>query len=167
MTRTQKIHTVDTLKQHCVEIGDCWEWQRYIANNTPQVFHDGKMQPVRRVFTTLLGREMKPNSYAVPKCDNFRCVNPAHTVIHSHNQHMKAMSKAGNSNPMRNAKIQAYARTHRAKLTEEQVQDIRASTLPSREIGAMYGVSHGLVGKIRNGTAWRMMTSHPFAGLMR
>lgn len=162
--KQQKIHTVTTLKERTIEVGDCWEWTGYCANGTPSVCHKGKMIAVRRLFTELLGGQLK-DGYYVPKCKNRACVNPDHTAYNDPKQHMKKAAKVALKSPTRRLKIQLYKRATVAKLTQEQADEIRVSEGPSRVIAEKYGVNKSVVCRIRAGKAW-VNLQNPFAGLM-
>lgn len=45
-----------------------------------------------------------------------------------------------------------------AKLTDNQVREIRASTLSHRELGRRFGVTHTMVGYIKRRQSWRHIT---------
>ena len=63
MARPITHHTEQSLRERCVEEGDCLIWQGYLGNRTPMVMHAGKLQAVRRLFTQLLKGEAKPQGY--------------------------------------------------------------------------------------------------------
>jgi hypothetical protein len=160
-----KIETVDSLKKNTIEDGDCWEWQGYSANGTPSVSHNGKMISVRRLFTELLGGQLK-EGYYVAKCGNKVCVNPAHTTYNDPKQHMRKANKNSLKSPTRRLKIQLYKRATMGKLTQEKADEIRSSSETSRVLAARYGVDKSIICRIKNGQAW-VNLSNPFAGLIR
>lgn len=162
---SHKIHTVQSLKEKTIEDGDCWEWQGYCANGTPSVSHDGKMISVRRLFTQLLGGQLR-EGYYVPKCGNKICVNPQHTTYNDPKQHMKKANRNALKSPTRRLKIQLYKRATVAKLTQEKADEIRSSSETSRVLAARYGVDKSIICRIKSGQAW-VNLSNPFAGLIR
>ena len=166
MTREIKKHTLETLLARTVEVGECYEWQGYVKNGTPQVSHGGKMMTVRRLMHELQGKSVK-GYFLSPGCDNPLCVNPAHTVVRTTAAHLRRMNKNVNKGGlMRVARLQHAARGRR-KLTDEQVIQIRVDPRPSRAVAAEHGVSKALVCSIRRGDARRLIATNPFAGLMR
>lgn len=166
MTRGLTQHTLETLMARTVEVGECNEWLGYIANDTPQVSHGGKMMTVRRLMFELQGKAVD-GYYIAPRCGNFRCVNPAHAIARTKKAHHKIMNQNVDPNGMlRIIKLQQVARGRR-KLTDEQVQQIRSDPRPSRAVAAEHGVSKGLVCLIRAGKAHRAVSASPFAGLMK
>jgi hypothetical protein len=166
VTRGITQHTIETLMARTVEIGECREWQGYIANDTPQVSHGGKMMTVRRLMFELQGKAVD-GYYIAPRCGNFRCVNPDHAIARTKKAHHKLMNQNADPNGMlRIIKLQQVSRGRR-KLTDEQVQQIRSDPRPSRAVAAEHGVSKGLVCLIRAGKAHRLFAASPFAGLMK
>jgi hypothetical protein len=171
MSKPITIHTVESLMDRVIEVGECWEWQRYSHNNVPQVFNGEKMVPVRRLFADLLGKPFPEGGYIVPRCDESKCVNPAHAKHYTerafslYRARRAAKSHAGNL--LRSAKIQAHKRATVAKITQEQADEIRLSTRPSREEAKIYGIDKSLVCRIRAGKAWVRLAANPFVGLMR
>ena len=158
------VHTVDSLKNRTIEVGECREWQGYFGNGTPQVSNNGEMVSVRRLFTELLGGQIS-KGYYVPKCNNKTCVNPDHTVFHTVSVHLKKAAKIAVLNPTRRIKIQINKRATVAKLTQEKADEIRYSDEPSRVLAQRYGVDKSVICRIRKGNAW-VNLSNPFAGLM-
>lgn len=174
MTRAYTYHTPESLKDRTIECGDCWEWQGYLANKSvPQVCHGGKMASVRRLFADLLDLGYPVGGYIVAKCENIKCVNPQHAKHYTSQKFSVYRAKcAANSvtgNLMRSIKIQAHKRATSAKLTQEQADEIRVSTRPSREEAKIYGVDKTVICRIRAGKSWVNLSaaSNPFAGLMR
>jgi len=165
MKRVITQHTLETLLARTVEVGDCREWQGYIANDTPQVSHRGKMMTVRRLMFELQGKAVE-GYYIAPKCSNSKCVNPDHAIARTSKAHHKVMNQNVDFNGLlRIIKLQQVAKGRR-KLTDEQVSQIRIDPRPSRAVAAEHGVSKGLVCLIRIGKAHRAVTANPFAGLM-
>jgi hypothetical protein len=172
MTRTNTFHTVESLKAKTIEVGDCWEWQGYLASKrVPQVCHGGNMHSVRRLFSDLMGLGYPEGGYIVPKCENKACVYFAHFKHYTKEKfavfRSKRAAKSVSGNRMRSIKISAIKRATTAKLTQEQADAIRLSTRPSREEGAIYGVDKTVICRIRAGKSWVNHAGNPFAGLMR
>ena len=84
-------------------------------------------------------------------CDNPACVNPGHLRADTHSQNM----------------IEAYERlppwlksprgvnNGNAKLNDELVRTIRASSEPRKDLAARLGVSKGLVSMVRSHRIWQ------------
>lgn len=80
-------------------------------------------------------------------CDNPPCVNPAHLFL--------GTPKANTQDML--AKGRACVGEHRpdAKLTENQVRDIRMDTRPYKQIALDYGICPQNVERIKNRKSWR------------
>lgn len=158
--------TLESIKKRTVEIGDCWEWQGYMANGVPYVSHEGKMISVRRLITILSGATLR-DGYYVPKCGNAKCVCPDHITFRHEKLHMAISGKKSAYSVARAAKIQAFKREHASKLDVMKVMDIRASDLPNRKLAEIYGVNRSVIWRVKTGRAWIDLNNNPFAGLMR
>lgn len=83
------------------------------------------------------------------RCDNPACVNPDHLFLGTNKDNTQDMIRkkrglVGEKNPC-------------AKLTLEQVIEIRETNLPQRKIASKYGISQTMVGKIKRGTKWNTL----------
>jgi hypothetical protein len=79
-------------------------------------------------------------------CDNKRCVRPSHLLGGTHLENMADMVD-------RNRQAKG-AKHGSAKLGEADIDAIRNSTAPRRQIAATYAVSVSLIDKIRSGKRW-------------
>lgn len=162
--------TLDEIKSRCIEEGECWIWQGALnACGYPIMKAKGVKsgcQLVRRVVVTLDGRTPKPRQPVIASCDDRRCCNPACLKLSTPSAVGKRAAKKGAfSGASRRSKI-ADSRRTRSKLTQEQVQEIRASTESGPILAARYGVVKSTVSGIRRGEL-RRDYSNPFAGLLR
>lgn len=163
------VHTIETLLARCEEVGDCLEWQGgYTGNGHPAVRHNKQNVLARRLAYTLAGHVIKPGHILAMKCNNPRCIDPAHVMQRTEKQHMAHMGRQGRqSDHLRSAKIAATKRASgQAKLTEQQVREIRASQKTNRQLAAEYGINPSRINGIRLGRMWKDF-SNPFAGLIR
>lgn len=163
------VHTIETLLARCEEVGDCLEWQGgYAGNGHPVVRHNKQNVLARRLAYTLAGHVIKPGHILAMKCNNPRCIDPAHVMQRTEKQHMAHMGRQGRqSDHLRSAKIAATKRASgQAKLTEQQVREIRASQKTNRQLAAEYGINPSRINGIRLGRMWKDF-SNPFAGLIK
>lgn len=129
-----------------VESG-CHEWTGCIMpNGYGQIRKDGKTAYAHRVAWELEHGKV-PEMFVLHKCDNRKCVNPEHLFVGSFDDNMTDMVAK---------KRQAHGeRNGHAKLTKEQVLQIRQEVGLQREIAAKYGVTYSLIGMIRSGRIWK------------
>jgi hypothetical protein len=170
MTKPRAVHTLESLKARVIEEGECWLWQGYIQNNTPQISHyiDGKktMVSVRKLMRELETGRQQPKGHYSNTCGECSCVNPDHTIWRSDHMHMRSMGR-GRSSVTKAAKLREYrVSTGQVKLSESKAQEIRLSDDSGPVLAERYGVSRGLINRIKRGRAWRVLSS-PFAGLFR
>lgn len=84
-------------------------------------------------------------------CDNPPCVNPEHLRIGTHSDNITDMWRKGRGP----AHDRGGERSSFAKLTSEQVDQIRNDDRTLREIAADYGVHLSTISLIRRGKTWR------------
>ena len=92
-------------------------------------------------------------------CDVKLCVRPDHLFLGTNAENAKDMRDKGRGrNPPPPPRGEA---NHAAKLTEEQVREILARGYEStaRELAAEFGVSHQLIGFIRQGRLWKHLAT--------
>lgn len=90
------------------------------------------------------------NIMVLHKCDNRRCINPAHLFPGNNALNMQDMVAKGRNKP-------ALGESHKlAKLTEAHVKEIRARGKEThRLLGAEFGISAEHVGRIVARKAWK------------
>lgn len=74
------------------------------------------------------------------RCDNKRCYNPEHLLLGTQKDNADDAVERGLS---------------KRKLTDEDVEVIRASSESNRKLGKRFGVSATTIYHIKNGTKWR------------
>lgn len=159
---------IEAIRANCDEVGDCWMWRGACDYKAPIMRPSGtrSLIPVRRAILTIQGR-LQPKRFAVTSCGNPECVNPAHIqqVTRSQLQTRTAKGSAYQSNPTRRAKISAARRKAGTTLSMEDVQEMRAQQLTSREAAKRYGCSQTSANDALAGRTWVDYTN-PFARLV-
>ncbi len=125
----------------------CHEWTGCLMPNGYGQFHkDGKTAYAHRVAYELAYGSYG-NKFVLHICDNRKCVNPKHLFAGTFDENMADMTAK---------KRQAHGeRNGHAKLTAQQVKDIRFEIGLQREIAEKYGVTSSLVSMIRSGRIWK------------
>lgn len=113
-----------------------------------------KNKTLRTVMAELLKKTKRADQVITTTCKNKRCINPDHLRAISKSAVLKG-SFSDYKNPIRSAKISAYARANKAKLTLEQAREIRVSDKTQRELAIEYGVNKATIGSIKSGRTWK------------
>jgi HNH endonuclease len=132
---------------------DCWIWrgsktsagygnlaslagaQPFYAHRLSYEFHSG---PIPR------------GMFVLHRCDNPACVNPNHLFLGTQTDNMRDMSAKGRSG----ISIRLGEANHRAKLTAEQVAEIRNTPGPHSPIAKRFGITRGYVSNLKRGEKW-------------
>jgi hypothetical protein len=140
---------------------DCWEWQGFrnetgygrISNSRRR---DGWPRSIRahRMAYALHNGERPGEHHVLHSCDNPACCNPAHLRLGTPADNGKDKAERGRANPPRGSQ-----HTH-ARLTEEQVREIRARFRPgkygdSSRAAREFGVNKTTIAGILRGEQWR------------
>jgi hypothetical protein len=81
-------------------------------------------------------------------CDNSKCIEPSHLTLGTQSENVLDCVSKGRHRPRRGVDSPA------AKLTEADVEAIRASTDLQRVVAARYGIRQSQVSRIKGGTRW-------------
>lgn len=132
----------------------CWLWRGTINKfGYGQIMADRNTHD-RRFLVNVHRASWEAHNGPIPagmfvlhKCDIRNCVNPDHLFLGSREDNTKdMMQKRRHTHGMRH---------YRAKLTDDQIREIRVSTLPQTAIAKQYGVSQGNICMIRTRKKWR------------
>jgi len=161
--------TLKMIHDRCDEVGECWIWKDAVGQHGYPIMRrrPGGCLLVRRVAVALDGRPAAVRQPVTCTCAEKRCCNPKHLKPSTPSAVGKAAAARGSfSSKPRAAKIAAGTpKADGAKLTLEQVREIRASEDTGPVLAQRYGGNRSLIGGIRRGTVWKDYSS-PFAGLM-
>ena len=157
---------IEKIQCHVTLDGECWEWHGYMQGATPTMSHGGKVANVRRLVLIERGVPMK-GYIATYTCGNPTCVNPEHTGRSTRAQMNRRIMADMNTatNTLRIKRIADVKRRTDAKLSQTDVEQIRASDDRHEDLAARFGVSKSLIGRVRRGEVWRTFSASPFAGL--
>lgn len=101
--------------------------------------------------------EIPSGLFVLHKCDNPACVNPDHLFAGTHQDNQD--DKVSKGRQARGAKLAhpraSGERSGTAKLTAQQVAEIRASSTPQRALAARYGVTQAAISLIKIGRNWK------------
>jgi len=131
-------------------VDDCWEWVGHVnkSDNYGTVEFDYVAYLAHRV-AYYLGKQKDPGTKCVcHTCDNRPCCNPRHLFLGTKAENNKDRDEKG-----RHVALLGEEQGG-ARLTEDDVRDIRNSLEQQRVLAAAYGVSQSTIWRARN-THWR------------
>lgn len=132
--------------------GDCWLWTKAVdrggygaigaGTNT-----DRRVLKAHRVSWELAHGPIPDGVFVCHRCDNPKCVNPAHLFLGSPSDNAADMATKGRANRGERRWI--------AKLTDDAVREIRRSSEKGVDLAKRYGVSPTQVTAVRRGYEWK------------
>lgn len=149
MWNTQTAHT---FWARVDKSSDCWLWTGAVnSSGYGAVGWGGKVYTAHRVAAWLEGMVGHPSApprsaatHVLHRCDNRRCCNPAHLFLGTYgDNNQDAYNKR--------RKVQPRGAEHaNAKLTPEQVRNIRTWSLSARELARQMGVHESTILNVRH-----------------
>ena len=142
------ISNIDTTQKHN---GSCWIWTGPRFRSGYGMFHyAGRHMRAHRVAWFVMVGKIPKGMHVCHVCDVPLCVNPSHLWVGDHEQNMKDMVRKGRhrSNPLR-----GHLATN-AKLREVDIIPIGIEPRFHKEIAKDYGVSAGLISRVKTRRAW-------------
>lgn len=109
--------------------------------------HEGRVEYAHRLSFRAFNGPIEEGQNVCHRCDNPPCWNPAHLFAGSLTQN--------NHDRDRKGRTQRGERHHAARLTEEEVREIRASGLTGTALARHYGVSPFTIYKLLDGRSWK------------
>jgi hypothetical protein len=130
---------------------ECWLWKGQRLKSGYGAIRVGNKMIRAHRFSFQIANGRTPLLHVLHKCDNPLCVNPAHLWEGTHLENMHDMYAKGRRRlPHRN---------HNAKLTDEQIVEIRRTWNPKQhrlsEFADKYGVHLGTISRIVRGQAYK------------
>lgn len=128
---------------------ECWVWKGAVSASGRahmQADRRGSYSNASRIAYRVLVGPIPEGQWVLHTCDNALCCNPKHLYLGDHKRNMQDVADRGR---------QAGERHPSAKLTAEQVDQIRASTERSRVLADRYDISMSHVAHIRKGDYWK------------
>lgn len=124
----------------------CWIWKGTKNEYGYGVFLlPGKTSSIRahRFSYQIHKGEIPVGLVVMHSCDNPICVNPSHLSV--------GTKLDNNRDAIRKNRTRTGEAHQRSKLTDMQVDEIRASSLSQKEISEKYGVNQSQISRIKNG----------------
>jgi hypothetical protein len=128
----------------------CWIWMGATQKaDYGAIAINRKPQPAHRVFYKLFRGMIPQGMYVCHRCDVSLCVNPEHLFLGTQLDNIR--------DAKRKNRIPAGKSHGQAKLTEDDVREIRSSSGGTVRLARQYGVSHQLISQIRSGQIWKSL----------
>lgn len=128
----------------------CWEWSGFVKPDGYVQVRVGRRRPyAHRLFWEINVGEIPEGMHLLHRCDNRRCVNPAHLFLGTHQDNMRDRNEKGR---------QGCGGHQKRKLTVEDVQEIKSLSgrgLSYKEVAARYEVSWCAIRAIWTGKTWK------------
>lgn len=143
--KARKLYALFWSKVNVGTANECWPWR---AGKNAGGYGRFGNEKAHRVAYRLWNNEEPGALFVCHRCDNRACCNPAHLFLGTAADNNEDAKSKGRANAPR-------GETHpRAKLTSEQVTEIRASTERGIDLAKRYGVATSTISEIRS-YRWR------------
>ena len=146
------------------KVTGCWEWQGSKCNGYGRMVIGSRTDGTRRTIQThrasyeLKYGEIPEGMEICHKCDNPCCINPDHLFAGTRQDNIDDRERKGRNNPPKGEK---HAK---AKLTEQDVLDIRAKRAEGKSFGKLaqeYGVHKRTIQDAVIGKNWGFLPQPP------
>ena len=128
----------------------CWEWTASLQSQGYGCFGiNGRIELAHRLSYQHFYGPIPDGMQVLHRCDNPPCVNPLHLFLGTGQDNMDDRKVKGRNG------LFSGERNGRAKLTAEQVGEIRGTLGPLAITAEIYGVSITTIAAIRRGKTWR------------
>lgn len=122
----------------------CWQWTgNFRPDGYGMVWRSGISRRAHRETYEVFREALKPTDILCHACDNRGCVNPGHMFIGTRKDNiLDAVSKGRHAFGERNG---------HAKLSSDQICEIRSSALSQAKLASNFGVCQSTVSRIKGG----------------
>ena len=131
-----------------VAVDGCWIWTATEVKGYGKMMAFGERYAHRVSYVIHKGKLSK-DMEVMHVCDNSICVNPAHLRKGSHSENMKDMVVKGRS--------ARGEKQRNAKLTEQQVIQLRKSPGLARSLSRKFGVAEITARQAQRGVTWKYL----------
>ncbi len=151
ITRTNSLTKEQALLSRIVvdEKSKCWNWIGSKDKDGYGLFHwrNKCFRAHRESLSVLKSVDVPKHLVVCHSCDNPSCINPDHLFI--------GTAKDNAQDALKKKRAFVGVKNGRAKLTQEQVNQIRIDTDHNKDIASKYAVSRHTVSSIKRGITWK------------
>lgn len=142
---------------HVDKSDECWLWTGYCSKTGYGQFGLGdRILKAHRVSYEITYGDVPPKSYVCHHCDNPSCVRPSHLFCGTQFDNMQDMASKHRGMLQQHPELRQGERHPLAKLTDEQVRQIRQSSGISQDkLAKQFGVSRRMIRRILSRLAWK------------
>lgn len=139
---------------------ECWEWMNCRqANGYGRINHNRVSDYVHRLMYIAVHGAVQRKRVIHQTCGNRACANPEHLVARTKTAVAAQIAKEnGYANRVMQSLARRGERCHAAKLTQAQVDQIRAqlaNDVPTKVVAERFGIGVDNVRRIRRFDTWR------------
>jgi predicted XRE-type DNA-binding protein len=132
----------------------CWKWPKSLhKDGYGHLTYHGKYWLASRLAWHLSNGDIPDGMCVCHKCDNPACCNPDHLFLGTHAENMNDMKHKG-----RRKKINAHEKNGRAKLTKQDVMQIRhlyhAKKATQTQLAKLFGITQTSISLIVRNKSW-------------
>lgn len=144
-------------KKISIDENGCWNFTGYKnPMGYGQIHIGGKRggaELVHRVVWKWMFGDISDGLFICHKCDNPACFNPNHLFKGDHTANMKDMRSKGRERHV--CLCGERCVTHKLTwFSVREIRELKERGVSNRELGRMFGVSHGIIGGIVNNKSW-------------
>ena len=132
------------LKKVVVTDAGCWEWPHLNNKGYGRIKINYKNYATHRLSAYVyLDFDLKSSEFICHRCDNPVCCNPEHLYVGDQESNMEDM------------KERKRHRVVNRKLTQDQVSEIKSSSLSARKLAKQFNVSRSCIRHILQGKTYQ------------
>lgn len=139
--------------------GHCWTWTGKKRTGYGRIYRHGRWEPATHaVWEVVHGTPVPPGMIICHHCDNPPCVRPDHLFLGTHADNVADRDRKHRRATPPRMLDQNGSKNLTAKLTDDQVREIRTKYATGNfrqiDLGREYGVSKSLIGLIYHRKCW-------------
>lgn len=149
---------------HRPDLGPCWIWTRAKAVSGGYGIFGPALKRVYRAHRfswTITHGPIPPRLWVCHACDNPPCVRPSHLFVGTNQENMRDCADKGRTYVPTEQRGAAH---HSAKLTDDQVREIRhrhTNGERQADLAREYRLSDNSVSRLLHRLSWKHVADHP------